>query len=70
MICPECFGQDVYKPVGSPEEKTDGQGFAWTIIHNYECNECGCIWNVIEETVKKIKIVKHGKLKLDWSVID
>jgi len=49
--------EDVY----SPDEKYDGQGFWWQVIHSYYCEDCGCEWTETLTTTREIEILKHGK---------
>lgn len=58
--CPECGSHDVEDSQGSPEEKSDGQGYAWTVTYGYCCNRCGCEWNDIQETTRTVEVEKHG----------
>jgi len=60
-LCPECNSSNVKEAVYSPEEKHDGQGFWWQIIHFYYCEDCGCEWTETLTTTKEIEITKHGE---------
>jgi len=63
MRCPECDSDDVFKD--ESDFFSDGQGYEWTEIKHYECNVCGCIWDEILETTRRIEIIepcKHKKI--------
>jgi len=59
--CPECDSSNVVEDIYSPDEKYDGQGFWWQVIHSYCCKDCGCEWTETLTTTREIEIHKHGK---------
>jgi len=59
--CPECDSHNVSSPPWSPETKSDGQGYSWTLVYSYECDDCGCTWTEIETTNRKVEIDEHGR---------
>jgi len=60
--CPECGSIDVVEDVYSPEEKHDGLGYEWVIIHSYTCEDCGCEWSEILHVTREVEIHKRGNL--------
>jgi hypothetical protein len=58
-LCPEC-GSDNLDEGFEPKHITDGQGYAWSYIYDYTCNDCGCEFGVTLATTRRVEVEKHG----------
>lgn len=56
--CPECGSGNI--EMGSGDCRDDGQGYSWVTTYSCSCNECGCVFDKIEETEVSYEVDEHG----------